>query len=73
MRFKRGHIVKNNLGNVGYITHAMDTTEDEYLYQVRWQFANGHYLGLGEFQTIELEKELSPHTLNYNEKVLPNE
>lgn len=63
MRFKRGHIVKNNLGNVGYITHAMDASPDDYLYQVRWQFANDQYLGLGEFQTIELEEELSPHTI----------
>ena len=73
MRYKRGHIVKNNLGNVGYVLLASAIEEEEDVYHVRWQFANGHYLGLGEFMTMERESDITHHTLNYNEKVLYND
>lgn len=71
MSFKRGHIVKNKYGNVGYVAlHTLSAAGNRY--HVKWQFANGHYLGMGEFMTMETDQDLDHHSLNYNEKVLYN-
>jgi len=69
MMFKQGSLVKNKFGNVGYVqtvaTGKYNTTRG-----VCWQFANGYYLGLGEFKTIEDVSDLEHAEVNYNKPLI---
>jgi len=71
MMYKRGSLVKNKFGNVGYV-HTVATGRFNTTRGVCWQFANGYYLGLGEFKTTEDVSDLEHVSIELHSKPLFN-